>query len=158
MSRSARTHLFFLLALGWLAALPWNAARAEEPSFLNIDAALQIYESSRRAEPSRVGREEFQTIIRERARCYKQMTEPLGRKRSCNIAYVDAIIRTAREKLKSVPELGLFIRRVQYCPIMYSMCVGENQNTEACVEVERNCIDITLDKYWRGASIPGPRD
>lgn len=147
-----------LLALACLLALPWAAQARDRAPFSNIDAAVQMYDQSQQAEPSRVGREEFKAIIRDRVQCYDKVTAPLGRKRLCNIAYVDAIIHTAREKLKSAPRLGLFIGVVQYCPIVYSMCIGENMNGESCVAVERQCIDITLDKYWRGAPTQGPRD
>lgn len=142
------------------ALLPWwgTILAKDIPQFRNIDEALMMYELIKQVKPSRIGGEEFQKIIRKRTICYDQATTPLERKLPCNISYVDSIIRIARENLKSVPQLGLFIRHVQYCPIVYSMCVGEHMDAETCVNIERQCIDYTLDKYWRGSPPHGSRE
>lgn len=141
-----------------LAAWTPETACAQERVRSNIDAALAMYEAAKQVQPSRIGAEDYEAIIRKRVQCYDAATTPLERKRPCNITYVDAIIRTARNTLKSPPLLGLFIHEVQYCPTVYSMCIGEHMNKDACVTVERQCIDQTLDKYWRGTAPNGSRD
>lgn len=151
------------LALTLLAGLlawtpPWTAEARAADKFPNIDAAVRMYEGVKLVQPSRIAGEEYETIIRKRVLCYDRATTPLERKRPCNITYVDAIIRTARDNLKSAPLLGLFIHNVQYCPIVYSMCIGEHMDKDSCVTVERQCIDQTLDIYWRGSAPNGPRD
>lgn len=156
MRRAARA---LTLLLGLLACSPaWTPAARAADKYPNIDAAIRMYEIVKLVKPSRIGAEEYEAIIRKRVQCYDLTTTPLERKRPCNITYVDAIIRTARDNLKAAPLLGLFIHDVQYCPIVYSMCIGEHMDKNTCVTVERQCIDQTLDKYWRGSAPHGSRD
>ena len=118
----------------------------------HIDSALESYSQVERVKPSRIGAEDFRKVIRTRVQCYEQVTTPLERKKPCNISYVESIIHTARQHIKSVPEIGRFVREVQYCPIMYNMCIGDMNSKDYCIDFERRCIDKILDKYWRGAS------
>jgi hypothetical protein len=148
-----------LIALAGLVAYLWTTTRPPSPSqFPNLDAALSMYNDIKQEESSRIGSEEFQRIIQERVLCYNNVTSPLQRNRPCNITYVDEIVRTARVNFQSAPQLGLFIREVQYCPIAYSMCVGENMDMETCITFERKCIDLSLDKYWRGFPLNEARE
>lgn len=128
---------------------PWEKRRA--PMTPHIDDALRSYSQAGRVTPSRLGAEDFRDVVRKRVQCYEQITTPLERKKPCNITYVESIIHTARKHIRSVPEMGLFVRHVQYCPIMYNMCIGDMNQRDYCVDYERRCIDMTLDKYWRGA-------
>lgn len=154
-----RRAIALALLAGLLAWTPlWTAEARAADKFPNIDAAIRMYETVMQVKPSRIGGEEYEAIIRKRVQCYDLITTPLERKRPCNITYVDSVIRTARTNLKSAPLLGLFIHDVQYCPIVYSMCVGEHMDKDTCVTVERQCIDQTLDKYWRGTAPHGSRD
>lgn len=129
----------------------WPTAQKQSPT-PHIDAALQSYAQVEKVKPSRIGAEDFRKVIQTRVQCYEKVTTPLERKKPCNITYVESIIHAARKNIKSVPEIGRFIRDVQYCPIMYNMCIGDMNNKDYCVDFERRCIDKTLDKYWRGAT------
>lgn len=132
-------------------AVAWPMAQ-QGPSTPHIDAALQTYAQVEKVKPSRIGAEDFRKVIQTRVQCYEQVTTPLERKKPCNISYVEFIIHAARKNIRSAPEIGRFVREVQYCPIMYNMCIGDMNSKDYCVEFERRCIDKTLDKYWRGAS------
>jgi hypothetical protein len=152
----------YLICFALLAALVWLkqdlAPVTPADQRKNIDVAQRAYERISRVKPSKVGGAEFEEIIRRRLACYEETAFPLERFRVCGASYVDAIVRTARESVKSRPELGQFIRRVQYCPIIHSICTGEHHDAESCVLMERQCIDATLDQYWRGEAAPLPRD
>ena len=131
-------------------ALAWRMTPAPS-STPHIDEALQSYSQVAKVKPSRLGAEDFRNVIRARVQCYELVTIPLERKKPCNISYVEAIIHAARKNIKSVPQMGQFVREVQYCPIMFNMCIGEMNQQDYCVDYERRCIDKTLDKFWRGS-------
>ncbi|HWR03458.1 MAG TPA: hypothetical protein VN419_05515 [Humidesulfovibrio sp.] len=143
--------LAFCLSAGVLVegAQAWPMSQKASPT-PHIDAALQSYALVERVKPSRIGAEDFRKVIRTRVQCYEQVTTPLERKKPCNISYVESIIHAARKNIKSVPDIGLFIRDVQYCPIVYNMCIGDMNSREYCIDFERRCVDRTLDKFWRG--------
>jgi len=145
------------IAAGASDAWAWPALRKSSPT-PHIDAALESYALVGKIKPSRIGAEDFRKVIRARVQCYEQVTTPLERKKPCNITYVEAIIHAARKNIKSIPEMGLFVREVQYCPIMYNMCIGEMSSQDYCIDYERRCIDRTLDKYWRGSPENVTRD
>lgn len=130
-------------------AQAWPMSQKASPT-PHIDAALKSYALVEKVKPSRVGAEDFRKVIRTRVQCYEQVTTPLERKKPCNIIYVESIIHAARSNIKSVPDIGLFIRDVQYCPIVYNMCIGDMNSREYCIDFERRCVDRTLDKFWRG--------
>lgn len=130
-------------------AQAWTAAKKSSPT-PHIDAALLGYAQVEKVKPSRIGAEDFRKVIRTRVQCYEQVTTPLERKKPCNIIYVESIIHAARKNIRSVPDIGLFIRDVQYCPIMYNMCIGDMNSQDYCIDFERRCVDRTLDKFWRG--------
>lgn len=138
-------------------AQAWPMSQKTSPT-PHIDAALQSYSSVEKVKPSRVGAEDFRKVIRTRVQCYEQVTTPLERKKPCNIIYVESIIHAARKNIKSVPDIGLFIRDVQYCPIVYNMCIGDMNSREYCIEFERRCVDRTLDQFWRGTPDHVSRD
>jgi len=146
------TLLLLCLCAGAYAATAHAWPLSQKASLTpHIDAALQSYAMVEKVKPSRIGAEDFRKVIRTRVQCYEQVTTPLERKKPCNITYVESIIRAARKNIKSVPEIGLFVRDVQYCPIMYNMCIGDMNSPDYCIDYERRCIDRTLDKFWRGA-------
>ena len=145
------TLLLLCLSAGDCAgtAQAWPLSQKASPT-PHIDAALQSYSMVEKVKPSRIGAEDFRKVIRTRVQCYEQVTTPLERKKPCNIIYVESIIHAARKNIKSVPDIGLFIRDVQYCPIVYNMCIGDMNSREYCIDFERRCVDRTLDKFWRG--------
>ena len=147
------TLLLLCLSAGAFAATAHAWPLSQKASLTpHIDAALQSYAMVEKVKPSRIGADDFRAVIRTRVQCYEQVTTPLERKKPCNITYVESIIHAARKNIKSVPEIGLFVRDVQYCPIMYNMCIGDMNSPDYCVDYERRCIDRALDKFWRGAS------
>lgn len=156
-ARAASLCLGLALALCAQPALGWPS-RARVSATPHIDEALQTYAQVAKVKPSRLGAEDFRAVIRKRVQCYEMITTPLERKKPCNITYVEAIIHAARKNVRSVPEMGLFVRDVQYCPTMYNMCIGDMNKQDDCVDFERRCIDRTLDKYWRGAPENVSRD
>ena len=135
-----------------------TASATQADTHKNIDMVVQAYQKIARVQPSKVGSEGFTQIIRRRLTCYERTATPLERFRVCSTPYVDEIIRNARQYVKSKPDLGRFIRRVRFCPIIHSMCIGEHQEPEHCILMERQCIDSELDRYWRGADAWPPRD
>lgn len=146
-----------LLALCLCVCAPAHPAQAwptsrKENFTPNIDEALLGYAQVEKVKPSRIGAEDFRKVIQTRVQCYEKVTTPLERKKPCNLTYVESIIHVSRKHIRSVPEIGRFVRDVQYCPIMYNMCVGDMNQKDYCVDFERRCIDKALDKYWRGAS------
>lgn len=138
-------------------AQAWPMSQKASPT-PHIDAALQSYALVEKVKPSRIGAEDFRQVIRSRVQCYEQVTTPLERKKPCNIVYVESIIHAARKNIKSVPDIGLFIRDVQYCPIVYNMCIGDMNSRDYCIDYERRCVDRTLDKFWRGTPDNVPHD
>lgn len=153
--------VFFVLCVGAgvLAGSAWAWPTSQQASPTpHIDAALQSYAVVEKVKPSRIGADDFRKVIRTRVQCYEQVTTPLERKKPCNITYVESIIHAARKNIKSVPLMGQFVREVQYCPIMYNMCIGDMNPPDYCIDYERRCIDRTLDKYWRGAPENVSRD
>lgn len=147
-----------ILLVTMLSQAQGGAITFEIPKFPNIDSAVETYAKIKEVKPSTIGSKEFLTIIKNRCTCYSKSSTPLHRKASCNIKYVDNIVSTARNKLESVPQLGLFIRMVQYCPISYSMCIGEHMDSNQCMTVELQCIYFALDTFWRGSPPKGTRD
>jgi hypothetical protein len=139
-----------LLGHGTASATPADTRK-------NIDYVVWAYEWIARVQPSKVGSEGFAQIIRNRLTCYARSATPLERFRVCSTPYVDEIIRNARQYVKSKPDIGRFIWRVQFCPIIHSMCIGEHHGLEDCILMERQCIDAVLDLYWRGADAWPPR-
>ncbi|MGE4552862.1 MAG: hypothetical protein AB7D57_07100 [Desulfovibrionaceae bacterium] len=153
MRRALRYLLLGLAVLGLTAGLMlFHGQTTIEPTdeFSNIDRALSLYNRALEVKPSRMGAEGFTRIIRDRLDCYDAAESPMDRSRLCNLAYVDGIIRNARAHVQAMPELGLFIERVQFCPMVYSMCIGGTRSPEDCITLERQCIDAALDYYWRG--------
>lgn len=118
----------------------------------NIDEVRDLYEKVNQTLVSSVSARENTQIIRDRLECYAVHNDYAARIRVCNNTYVKAIVKQARQEVKSRPDIGRFVKRVNLCPIMYNLCVGKTKNDqERCIEFERQCIDHMLDAYWRGA-------
>jgi hypothetical protein len=138
-------------------AMAWGVA-PQSTGTPHIDAALMEYNQVAKIKPSRIGAEDFRGVIHKRVQCYETVTTPLDRKKPCNISYVEGIVHAARKNIRSIPRMGQFVREVQYCPIMFNMCIGEMNSQDYCIDYERRCIDQALDKYWRGAPENVSRD
>jgi len=119
----------------------------------NIEVARELYEKVNKTLPSVVSAKENELVVRNRLECYAENNDYTRRIRTCNNAYSKALVKQARNTLTSRPDIGLFVKNVNLCPVMYNMCVGLTENDrEKCITFERQCIDYTLDAFWRGAA------
>jgi hypothetical protein len=118
---------------------------------LNNNAyALQQYDIIKNDVESRAGRDLFLEAISERIQCYLTTQIPNDRHAKCVIPYLEKVVEIARGNIKSSPQLGKFLKAVQYCPVVYSMCNGDDFETVDCKLIECRCINYALDMYWRG--------
>lgn len=167
-ARAAAALLLTTLAAPWPAAGPVLAGELplgsnidyalELPLNSNIDYALRLYEDAKKVEVAQTNAKELAAIIDQRIQCYRKHSDPHERIQTCQGAYLKDIVNTSRKNIRSMPELGLFLRFVQGCPIVYSLCIGELDDPVRCRVMERQCIDCQLDRYWRGAVRPRARD
>jgi hypothetical protein len=119
----------------------------------NIEFVRELYDKVNRTLPSVVSAKEHERIIRERLECYAVDTDYARRIRECNNVYAKAIVKQARNALTSRPDMGKFVLNLNMCPVMRNMCIGiAGNDSEQCITFERQCIDYTLDSFWRGAS------
>lgn len=120
----------------------------------NIDFVRELYEKVNNTLPSVVSANENEKIIQDRLQCYAENDDYKQRIRMCNNFYAKRLVSQARSRLTSRPDIGFFIKNVNLCPVMYSMCVGQTANDkERCVTFERQCVDYMLDEFWRGAAL-----
>lgn len=112
------------------------------------DFAIQLYEKSRDTKPSLKTKSQLFLVINERLDCYSG--SPLARIDNCDRRYLESIVNVGREKIRTPPDLGLFIPAVKYCPIVYNICMGYKNNSSECVVEETQCIDSAFDEFWRG--------
>ena len=107
--------------------------------------------------PSNVSVEENRAIIRQRIACFAQNFSYTKRAKLCMQQYQQDIVAAARSNVSGRPEIGLFIKNMTNCPIMYNLCAGqvdrEHKTLDICVDFERQCIDRMLDTYWRGVPL-----
>jgi hypothetical protein len=119
----------------------------------NIAQIRELYKKVNETLPSVVNSKEHDEIIHQRLECYAMYDDYRSRISNCNNAYVKTLVEQARTTIKSRPDMGLFVSNVSICPVMYNLCVGKTRNdVSKCVVFEKQCIDYTLDTYWRGAA------
>ncbi|WP_139786636.1 hypothetical protein [Desulfamplus magnetovallimortis] len=95
-------------------------------------------------------------LIDERIKCYSETSDYSLRLNNCRKYYIFKILITAREQIKSAPSIGAFMRCVRDCPLAFSLCNGELavEAIEAdCRDIEALCVEVCLDKYWRGNTL-----
>ncbi len=153
MSRNA----WRIVAIGVVVSLCLLTARSVSAEDLdvrtNIELVRDLFNHVNTTRPSVVNARENTDIIRTRLECYAEHDDYTPRIRVCNNAYVKALLHVARTTIKSRPSLGPFVQNIGLCPVMYNLCVGQTENDrERCMLFERQCIDYTLDSYWRGAA------
>jgi hypothetical protein len=124
----------------------------------NIDYALRLYEEVKKVEAANTNAKELAEIIDHRILCYRRSSKPQDRVHVCQGTYLKNIVNISRKNIRSVPEIGLFLRFLQGCPMVYGLCMGEMNDPVRCRVMERQCIDCQLDRYWRGAVQPRMRD
>jgi len=134
----------------WLSA---SASAADLSGRSNIRVVRDLYDRVFNTLPSEVNAMENTEAIRDRLKCYEEKHEYLGRIQVCNNAYVKRIVALARASIRSRPNIGEFVLNVDMCPIVYNLCMGQtHQDKERCILFERQCIDYTLDVFWRGSA------
>jgi hypothetical protein len=137
-----------------LSLCPAPAARAKDlTGNSNIQLVRELYGKVRETLPSEVNAEENTLAIQNRLKCYEENHDYGQRIQICNNKYVKAIVHNARSAVHSRPNLGEFVLNIDLCPILYNMCMGKTEdNKERCMLFERQCIDYTLDMFWRGSA------
>ena len=148
---------FLRLALLLTALLCLYTERAVEAKDLtgnsNIQLVRQLYNNVRDTMPSEVNAVENTQTIQNRLKCYEENHDYGQRIQICNNKYVKSLVRLARKGIHSRPNLGEFVLNVDMCPILYNICMGQTEDDkERCILFERQCIDYTLDMFWRGSA------
>ena len=151
------TDHFLRLALPLTALLCLRAAPKVEGKDLtgntNIQLVRQLYNNVRDTMPSEVNAAENTQTIQNRLKCYEENHDYGQRIQICNNKYVKSLVRHARKGIHSRPSLGEFVLNVDMCPILYNICMGQTEDDkERCILFERQCIDYTLDMFWRGSA------
>lgn len=119
----------------------------------NIQLVRQLYNNVRDTMPSEVNAVENTQTIQSRLKCYEENHDYGQRIQICNNKYVKNLVRHARKGIHSRPNLGEFVLNVDMCPILYNICMGQTEDDkERCILFERQCIDYTLDMFWRGSA------
>lgn len=143
----------FLLAILFLAYPPAAAQARDITPAGNIDTVRELYNKVRETLPSEVNAQENTEAIRSRLQCYEEKIEYSQRIQICNNAYAKTIVSLARKEIHSRPSLGEFVINVGMCPILFNICMGQTgHDKERCILFERQCIDYTLDIFWRGSA------
>ncbi len=98
------------------------------------------------------------TVIKERIQCFADNFSYQRRANFCLNEYRNDLVTVAREFVEGRPEVGIFLKNVAYCPVMYNLCQGQTEmrkidSQNLCIQFERQCIDLMLDKYWRGTPL-----
>ncbi len=119
----------------------------------NIQFVRELYNNVRDTMPSEVNAAENTQTIQNRLKCYEENHDYGQRIQICNNKYVKSLVRHARKGIHSRPNLGEFVLNVDMCPILYNICMGQTEDDkERCILFERQCIDYTLDMFWRGSA------
>ena len=151
-----KSHMMpLLLCLALLLGLgPAQTLRAKDlTGNSNIQTVRELYSNVRDTLPSEVNAVENTQTIQNRLKCYEENHEYGQRIQICNNKYVKSIVRNARKAVHSRPNLGEFVLNVDLCPILYNICMGQTEDDkERCILFERQCIDYTLDMFWRGSA------
>ncbi|MCH5144543.1 hypothetical protein [Desulfovibrio sp. UIB00] len=151
------TSHFLRLALTLTALLCLYTEHVTEAKDLtgnsNIQFVRELYNNVRDTMPSEVNAVENTQAIQNRLKCYEENHDYGQRIQICNNKYVKSLVRLARKGIHSRPNLGEFVLNVDMCPILYNICMGQTEDDkERCILFERQCIDYTLDMFWRGSA------
>ena len=151
------TSHFLRLALTLTALLCLYTEHVTEAKDLtgnsNIQFVRELYNNVRDTMPSEVNAAENTQTIQNRLKCYEENHDYGQRIQICNNKYVKSLVRHARKGIHSRPSLGEFVLNVDMCPILYNICMGQTEDDkERCILFERQCIDYTLDMFWRGSA------
>lgn len=160
------TALRFRLKINWKVAVPLLAAAIFLFVLMNpfekkysawdfYEDMVMGYEAIEEVELSEL-EGELKEVVKRRNDCYGNISNLSPRLSICRKHYLSEILALARQNIKSAPDLGKFMLCVRECPLAYSMCAGTeieeiNINSE-CTIKEIQCIELCLDRYWRGTN------
>lgn len=142
-----------------------------DDSGLSLFTLRNIYADIEKVHPSHLT-PQLLKVVQQRVECYR--ATPTARLYGyCHSNYLEDIVSIGRAEIHSAPQLGKFLTSVKFCPIVYSICMGEEKTGQGCqsglqgvVEcnvddydgddnicngMESRCIDAIFDRYWRGA-------
>jgi len=133
--------------------LAHTAAARDLTGASNLQTVRDLYGKVRDTLPSEINAAENTRAITDRLQCYAENHDYGQRIQICDNRYVKRIVHLARKTIHSRPDLGEFVLNVGMCPILYNLCMGQTENDKnRCILFERQCIDYTLDMYWRGSA------
>ena len=119
----------------------------------NIQLVRELYNNVRDTLPSEINAEQNTQAIQNRLKCYEENHDYGQRIQICNNKYVKSLVHHARKAIRARPNLGEFVINIDFCPILYNICMGQtDDDKERCILFERQCIDYTLDMFWRGSA------
>ncbi|MBF0302226.1 MAG: hypothetical protein HQK73_04235 [Desulfamplus sp.] len=150
-------YVFLILLFATVFFYPktlWQNSKVSSTS-AQYEQLVQQYEVIKQTELSDL-QDILIEIINARLKCYTDTSDYSLRLSECRKKYQYAILRAARENLKSSPSLGEFLLCIQNCPLSYSFCNGEELsegNSKNCRNIEVLCIERCLDDFWRGNSL-----
>ncbi|WP_374289823.1 hypothetical protein [Desulfovibrio desulfuricans] len=151
--KSLNQRLAALLCLCLILCTPLAAKAKDLTGNSNIQLVRDLYNNVRETLPSEINAAGNTQTIQNRLKCYEENHDYGQRIQICNNKYVKGIVHLARKSIHSRPNLGEFVLNVDLCPILYNICMGQTQDDkERCILFERQCIDYTLDMFWRGSA------
>jgi hypothetical protein len=136
----------FFMFLFWLVAGLAPVKDAHTPP-ANA-SVVEIYQTAKNVPQSQKVGSLLDEVVKKRIACYT--VSPLNRANACIPPYLRDIVAIGRQQLVSAPDMGAFMRNVRFCPISYSVCMGEKSDSAACVRTEAACVDFIFDNFWRG--------
>ena len=146
--------LLFLTMLLFITGSSAATAAPTDPDQLDVNGLFCAVNAT---PPSTISVDENTAIIKRRVECFSQNFSYVRRVKLCMDDYQRDIVATARNNVSGRPEIGLFIKDVAHCPIMYNLCAGQadmkKKDLSRCIQFERQCIDLMLDRYWRGVPL-----
>lgn len=143
----------YVLTIAFCLCFATTASAQDLKNKSNINLVRNLYHKVEKTNPSVVNAKENQETISARLQCYETHYEYSQRIQICNNSYIKNIVLLARKSIHSRPNLGEFVLNVALCPVINNLCMGQNENNrEKCIQFERQCIDYTLDVFWRGAA------
>lgn len=132
-----------------LMFVPINYTVAKNP--VDYEEVVRLYAEIKETPLSYNNDHKVESIIKERLVCYDQAESFMQRDNECYTRYATEIVAFSLANIRSNPLLGHFLSRVKVCPVAYSICRGTDQlSIDKCIDVEQQCLDYMLDKYWRG--------
>jgi len=138
----------------------------------NTTRLLHAYEEVKEAPLSPL-KDAIGQVVEDRLECYVRNTDSQSRIQNCLNDYLRKIVFIARGGIQTVPLVGEFLLCARDCPVIYAMCRGEPREEllqslkerfidaslydDACIARETQCVEICLDKFWRGVRPPSKK-